>query len=85
MRVSKRFEWGQLLIQFNVDSGLINDIAIFSDAMKTEFVPKLEQGLKNCKYSRKEICAALEGVSLLDESEKAMKKDIILWFEELDL
>ena len=83
--VSKRFEWGQLLIQFNVDSGLIKDIAIFSDAMKTEFVPKLEQGLKNCKYSRKEICAALEGVSLLDESEKAMKKDIILWFEELDL
>ena len=83
--VSKRFEWGQLLIQFNVDSGFIKDIAMFSDAMKTEFVPKLEQGLKNCKYSRREICSALEGVSLSDESEKAMKKDIILWFEELDL
>ena len=83
--ISKRFEWGQILVQFGVDSGVIKEVAVFSDSMKTDFIPELEDSLRNCKYSRQDICSLLESKVLSDETNEAMKKDIVSWLNEIDL
>lgn len=83
--ISKRFEWGQILIQFGIDCGIIKDVAVFSDAMKTDFIPELEECLKGCKYSRNELCKSLEAAALTEDFDGAMKKDVISWLQEVDL
>ena len=83
--ISKRFEWGQILIQFCVEGGIIKDTAVFSDAMKTTFIPELESCLKNCRYDRDSLCSAVSSATLSDDIKDAMKKDIILWLGDIDL
>ncbi len=83
--ISNRFSWGEILLQIKVDSGVIDDIGVFSDSLKTDFILKLPSILKECKYNKAEICSKISAIKLEDETENNMKSDIISWIEGIDL
>ena len=45
-----RFPWGGVQIQLNVDSGVIRQAKIYSDAMDWSFVSALEEALSGCRF-----------------------------------
>ncbi len=83
--VSNRFEWGEVLFQIKVNSGLIEEIGVFSDSLKTEFIIEIPALLRGSAYNREEICRRISNIVLKDETEEKMKKDIVSWIESIDL
>lgn len=58
---SYRFNWGSLDLHINAERGRIADAVVYSDCLDTDFIPQLENILKNVKYDKSEICRALSG------------------------
>ncbi len=83
--ISNRFNWGEILFQIKVDSGIIEDIAVFSDSLKTEFILELPSHLKGCRYSKADVCSKINDIKVENEAEKDMKLSIISWLENIDL
>ena len=50
-----RFPWGGIQIQLNVDSGIIRQAKIYSDAMDWSFVSALEEALSGCRFCPEDL------------------------------
>lgn len=51
-QISRRFVWGNMDIHIVVDEGRIRDIEIYSDMLEQDFIPKMKDILKNCRYDK---------------------------------
>lgn len=51
-QISRRFVWGNMDIHIVVDEGRIRDIEIYSDMLEQDFIPKMKDMLKNCRYDK---------------------------------
>ena len=47
----ERFDWGNILLQLQLESGKVLQAKIYSDAMDHMIAPKLEQGLTGCRFT----------------------------------
>lgn len=83
--LEKRFGWGQITLQFQVQNGRIKDINVFSDSMKPGFMEELPRYLKNIRYARNAICAELGLYWSEDKEEEQMMEDVIAWIRSADL
>ena len=52
---SKRFEWGDLTLQFCIEGGIIKDAIAYSDGMETDFIKAFGGALKGLTFSSMEI------------------------------
>ena len=59
---NKRFEWGELTLQFAVENGICADAAVWTDAMDTGFAAPLEEALRGCRFSVSALCERVRGV-----------------------
>ena len=62
-RTEGRFAWGGVEIQLQVNEGVIQRAAVFSDDMDFAFPPALEAALAGCRFDRDALAARLETVS----------------------
>ena len=83
--ISKRFPWGQMNIQFQVDQGKIADVNVYSDSLKPMTIEKLPKYLKGIRYHKKNICSELRLYWAEDKQEEEMIADIIEWIKEEEL
>lgn len=83
--ISKRFSWGQMNIQFQVDKGKISDVNVYSDSLKPMTIEKLPKYLKGIRYHKKNICSELRLYWAEDKQEEEMIADIIEWISEEEL
>lgn len=58
--ISGRFTWGGITLDFDVQSGKIHDVNIFSDALSVEFIEFLHTALPGTDYSMPAILAVLQ-------------------------
>ena len=70
---SDRFGWGDLVLQFCVESGIIKDAIAYSDGMETDFIKAIGDTLKGCIFSSSEISKKIKQLS-----EQEYVSDIIL-------
>ena len=55
----EKFDWGNILLQLQVESGKVLQAKIYSDAMDHLIAPKLEQGLAGCRFTLDALQAAV--------------------------
>lgn len=55
----ERFDWGNILLQLQVESGKVLQAKIYSDAMDHLIAPKLEQVLSGCRFTLDALQAAV--------------------------
>ncbi|MDR1116181.1 MAG: lipoate--protein ligase [Tannerella sp.] len=79
---SNRFEWGELTLQFCVESGVIKDAIAYSDGMDTDYIKAIGNTLRGSVFSSSEIKAKLRDLALLEPVDKAMLNDIISLVDE---
>ena len=82
--ISRKFSWGQLSIQFQVQSGIIEEAAIYSDALQTEIILKLPGYLKGVRYTRDAVCENLGRYEAADPGELEILEEILDWIHSLD-
>lgn len=56
----ERFPWGSIQLQLQVESGIIRDVRVYSDAMDWLISDRVTAALRGCRFSQQEMFAALE-------------------------
>lgn len=83
--VSERFGWGQVDLQFQVDSGMITDLAVYSDSLKPEVIQELPEKLKGIRYNNQAMGEKLGELHSEEEQEEAMFRDMERWIRGVEL
>ena len=83
--LSNRFPWGQITLQMKVKNGRIEDMNVYSDAMKQDLMPEIKRYLKNIRYDKNAICTELGLFWSKDKEQEQMMGDIIEWIRSIDL
>ncbi|MCB7320574.1 lipoate--protein ligase [Lacrimispora sp. 210928-DFI.3.58] len=60
--MERRFPWGGVRLQLQVNEGRIQDVNVFSDAMEQGVIEELAAKLKGCPYMADAICSAVKAV-----------------------
>ena len=79
---SARFVWGDLLLQFCVESGVIQDAIAYSDGMETGYIKAMGDALKGAPFSSTEINRRLRRLAEKETVDDATLKDIIHFISE---
>jgi len=82
--MDRRFSWGNIELEFIVDSGRIVKCKAYSDALETEYCDKLSATLSDCNFSSAAMIYALETLSVTPE-ETVMHRDVIDLIQESKL
>lgn len=72
-----RFKWGEIDLNLNFKNGMIDSLAIYSDAMNSKLIKDMENELINIPFKINYICEKLNNISC-----KADEKDIIFQIKE---
>ncbi len=83
--VSERFCWGQVDIQFQVDSGLITDAEVYSDSLKPEVIQELPKVLKGIRYNNQRIGEKIGELHSDDVQKEEMFRDVESWLRKTEL
>ena len=76
--LERRFSWGGIRLQLQVNQGMIQDVNLFSDAMEQDVIVALANALKGCAYGEKEICGAIAAAEIgAEKSAQQIKDDIM--------
>ena len=71
---SRRFTWGDIDLQFVVDSGRIKQCAAYSDALETELFEFVSCAMTGCIFSLTGMVEAAKTINLTRESEETQKE-----------
>ena len=80
--ISRKFPWGEVTIQLQVENGKIKETAVYSDALKTGIIEALPNYLNGVRFSGRSICIELGLYWSEDPEEEKMMKDLIEWMKE---
>ena len=78
-QLERRFPWGEITIQLQIEQGMINDAAVYSDAMEGELILQLAGLLTGCRYQAAEIAQRLRQAEMNNLSENRIIDDITAW------
>lgn len=79
--LSRRFSWGEVQIQLQVENGKIIDARVYSDSLKPELIEALPKYFRGIHCQRDAICTQLWLYWSPDPEERAMMKDILDWIK----
>ncbi len=60
LECEQRFDWGEVQLQLQVESGAVVAAKVYSDAMDAELAPELERALTGSAFSRPALCQRVE-------------------------
>nr|WP_294468638.1 lipoate--protein ligase [uncultured Sellimonas sp.] len=80
--ITRKFPWGEVTIQLQVENGKIKETAVYSDALKTGLIEVLPNYLKGVRFSSRSICIELGLYWSEDPEEEQMMNDLIEWMKE---
>ncbi|MDD2401752.1 MAG: lipoate--protein ligase [Clostridia bacterium] len=75
-----RFSWGEIQIGLNFEDGYISNCKIYTDALYTSFVNKIEDSLLRIKYNKDRINETIISINPQDKEEQQMYEDILQMF-----
>lgn len=82
--LTRRFDWGQISLDMYVQGGKIDDIIVYTDALKPAIAEEIPKYLKGIKYKKEDICTELGLYWSEDDGETQMMKDIISWLKTVE-
>lgn len=83
--VKNRFDWGDILLQFNVENGKIHEIEIYSDAMNQDFIIKLRELLTDVVFDKLTIIDRITKYQWDEDIEQNMIDDIVKLINEQEI
>ncbi|MDF2586231.1 MAG: hypothetical protein K0S41_72 [Anaerocolumna sp.] len=72
-----RFDWGNIDLHLNIESGKINTCQIYSDAMDVWFIDSLSEAFLNCNFTSDDIKIKLDLIPRRESLTDKMIQDVI--------
>lgn len=57
-----KFDWGEITLEFAVKDGLCENVSVYTDAMETDFIPALSDGLQLCRFTVEALCTRIRTI-----------------------
>lgn len=76
-QVGKRYPWGCIDLEFQVDKGIITECRAYSDAMEIEIFKEIPKVLTGCQFRSKSMEERLRELSSKGHTEKTILSDVI--------
>lgn len=83
--LSERFDWGQMDILFQVDNGIISDVAIYSDLMHPDAIQKLPEKIRGIRYNNQTLGDEIAKFHSNEECQEKIFRDIEMWIRSAEL
>ncbi|WP_032122954.1 lipoate--protein ligase [Clostridium amazonitimonense] len=80
IKYEKRLSFGSIDINLNVSKGIINEVKVYSDALKTSLPYAIEKALKGINFEKASVLMPLKNIK--DESIQKEMEEIVLWLQE---
>ena len=61
----ERFDWGGIQLQMHVESGVVTQAKVYSDAMEWDLAPALERALTGSPFSQSDLCARVRQAQIV--------------------
>lgn len=78
---AQRFPWGEVSLQLQVEEGIVQQAAVYSDAMDWTLAPALEGALTGRRFSQEDLAAGVQTLDL----EVAVKEDLLTLLAQQDI
>lgn len=69
--MTRRYLWGNIDLKFRVNSGIVEDVIVYSDAMNQEYISGIGKALKGCVYQEDALMSAIAKVPNISRKEAA--------------
>lgn len=83
--LNHKFDWGLLEMEYAVNSGIIQDIVFYTDALKTDIFEALPKLLIDIPYEREAMAKAILSYKSDQELEQQMTVDLANWIKGLSM
>jgi len=80
--IEKRLGWGNIEIQFCVESGVIKECMVYSDAMDVWFISRIPACFKNCLFTTENLVGRLNGINSDEPESDIIREGIIGMIQE---
>lgn len=64
---SDRFSWGSIQLQLQIESGCIQSVQVYSDAMDWLLAEQISAALTGCRFTKDAICDALKDLQYCED------------------
>ncbi len=75
--MEKRLEWGNIEIQFHVETGVVKECRAYSDAMDIWFISRIPEYFKDCVFKTESLIGQLREMDPGDPVSDTIREDII--------
>lgn len=81
--VGKRFPWGRVDVALQIDSGMIVDAEVYSDALLPDLIDALAHALRGVRYDNASLAEAVRQLQAETAAMASAKSDLLDWFASL--
>ena len=74
--IARRFSWGDIRLQLDINEGIIKDAECYSDAMEENFILRLAENLRGVRYEAKAMTDAVRKMEHICINQEQMIEDI---------
>lgn len=78
---AQRFPWGEVSLQLQVEEGIVQQAAVYSDAMDWTLAPALERALTGRRFSQENLAAGVQTLDL----EGTVKENLLTLLSQQDI
>lgn len=72
----ERFDWGEIQLQLNIDNGIIEDAALYSDSLDERFIERIAPCLKGCRFEPDAVLNRLLQLEELTQTQQQQLEQI---------
>ena len=73
----ERFDWGEVQLQLNINNGIIEDAALYSDSLDERFIERIVPCLKGCRFEPDTVLYRLLQLEGLTQTQKQQLEQIV--------
>lgn len=73
----ERFDWGEIQLQLNIDNGIIEDAALYSDSLDECFIERIAPCLKGCRFEPDAVLNRLLQLEGLTQTQQQQLEQIV--------
>lgn len=81
-QMAKRFAWGDIELQLEVNEGRIQEVNIYSDAMEQDWISLIGVRLKGCMYEEAVMTDVVRGLPKMVEHQEQVTEEICGFMRE---
>lgn len=78
---SKRFSWGEIELQAEIEKGILTNVVVYSDSMDWEITKKISDSLTGCRMNQQDILGRIHSI----DCDSSIKEDLSLLITEQEI